>query len=606
MAAVREAARTLDPQGPGLEWGMQRIRRADPAHSDRCKRYASRERTWFALRKQQEVDDQPRIRFAYQRADTLAAYLQSQKPVGRVKPLLPGDKCARQAKLLDKGVNEWRRMDEWDRKEVELIQKAIIYGAAPAKDIWNYQRTEETQTKVIPSMIPGRSPRIKTEKVWVTKEDRPGLEVIDPFDFMWDPSCTTLDDCEYVVHFSYLTIEQLKEGARQGRYSNVDELSPITSDQSSNQFARLGRKRDLTGRIEVAEVWDRGRFVAIANRQTLIRDEDNIYNHGDLPFTIIQTMPNLNNLDGPSEIELIAAIQDEMQAFRNDLMLNAHLASKLIVLLEGDARDVDKFTLALKGDEPVNVLPIETQGEMPVTWSPTAQLVQMGENMMEFLKQEMDDLSGVGAYVSGAMDPTIDPKTATEVQALQTASMRRITAKRNMINRGFRRSNNHALGNIGQFMRRPLAIRIDKDDGWDWEELDPVEVVDAQLEYVYDNADEALDQEKERSEASIKLQMGIQVAEAIMMLPPGSQPALPNLSKAFEEYLRTMGELDPASFMVPAPLPPPPMPIGPPLPPGAAPPGVGGNGGPAAGPVTPPSGPAPGGTILPPAAPPPQ
>lgn len=584
---------------------MQRIRRANTAHDDRCKRYAERERAWYALRRRNEVDAPARIRFAYQRIDTLVSYISSQKPVGRVKPKQAGAKCAQQARLMEKGLNEWRRRDHWDQKEVELIQKACIYGVAPAKDVWAYQRTEETQTQVVDSLWPGRPPKIKTSKVWVTKLDQPSLIPIDPFDFMWDPSCTSLDDAEYVVHFSYVTIEQLRQGAHEGRYSNIDELSPITNDQSSNEFNRPGRQRDLSNRIEVAEVWDRGRFVAIANRQVLIRDEDNIYNHGELPFTLIQTMPNLSNLDGPSEIEIIAAIQREMHAFRDELMLNAHLANKLIVLLEGDTRDADKFINALKGDDPVNVLPVETQGEMPATWNPAANLVQMGEGMMEFLKQEMDDISGIGPYISGAAEQSVDPKTATEVSTLQSASMRRITAKRNMVNRGFQRSNNLALANVSQFMRRPLAIRIDKGDGWDWDALDPAEVVDADLEYEYDNADESLDQEQQRTQAAVRLQMGIQVAEAIMALPPGTQPGMPNLSKEYEEYLRTWGVLDPAEFMSAVPLPPAPPPIAPPGPPGATPPGEGGAGGAAAATDTPLFG-GPGAAALPPAAPPPQ
>jgi hypothetical protein len=224
---------------------------------------------------------------------------------------------------------------------------------------------------------------------------------------------------------------------------------------------------------------------------------------------------------------------------------------------------------------------------------------------MEFLNKEMDDASGIGPYISGAAEQSVDPKTATEVSTLQSAGMRRITAKKNLTNRGLQRISNLDLSNVSQFMRRPLAIRIDKNDGWDWDALDPAEVVDADLEYEYDNADESLDQEQELSQAAIRLQMGIQVAQAIMLLPPGSQPSLPNLSKEYEEYLRTYGALDPTEFMVPVPPPPPPMPIAPPGAGGAPPPGGAGPAGAAANPDTPPFGGGPGAAALPPAAPPP-
>src|SRR3954469_19831931 len=162
---------------------MQRIRRADTAHGDRCRRYADRERAWYALRDTTEKDTPPRIRFAYPRIDTLVAYIKAQRATGRVKPKLPGEKCSRQARLMEKGLNEWRRRDHWEEKEVELILKACIYGVAPAKSVWDYYRCEETQTQVVPSLMPGRSPRIKTSKMWVTNRAQPSLVPIDPFDF---------------------------------------------------------------------------------------------------------------------------------------------------------------------------------------------------------------------------------------------------------------------------------------------------------------------------------------------------------------------------------------------------------------------------------------
>jgi len=286
-----------------------------------------------------------------------------------------------------------------------------------------------------------------------------------------------------------------------------------------------------------------------------------MFQHHQLPYVICSTLPNIWTIDGASEVEIVAAIQHEMHEMRAAWMFNAKLASKLIVLLEGDARDIDKVNNALMGDDPIQVLPIDNAGAPPTTWMPAAPLIQMGQNVMQQLMQEMDDISGIGPYISGAAEKQTDPKTATEINTLQSAAMRRITAKRNALNRAYERSGNLDLKNTRQFMTRALAIRIDKGTGWEWEYVDPQEVVDADLEYVVKDADESLDEQEKRTTANLRLQTAMAVAPVMQSL---LQP-VPNLAKEYADFLEAYGVLDPAAYLVM-----PPMPI---APPGQSPPG---------------------------------
>lgn len=568
--------------------------RALDRHDKRCERYARREDAWLASRESEQEVLNSRVRFAYQRMDTLISYITAEKPVGRVKPLMPGEKCSSAAKLMEKALGEWWARDHRDEKQVELALTACIYGNAPAKAVWDYERATETQRTVSRNLL-GTS-RIVSKEVEVTLRDQPGVVTLDPIDFAWDPSCTDLDDAEYAIQFAYPTMAQLKQGAREGRYYNIDEVAPINS-ATHDTYSRPGRRRDLQGRVEVIEVWARGRLVTVANRQCCIRSETSMFQHHQLPFVVCSTMPNLWTLDGSSEVEIIAAIQAEMHDFRHQYMLNARLANKLIVLLEGDSRDVDKVNNALLGDVPISVLSIENAGAPPTTWAPAAPLIAMGQQIMEGLKTEMDDLSGVGPYISGAAEKSVDPKTATEVSTLQGASMRRITAKRNALNRGYERLANFDLKNTRQFMTRPLAIRIDEGDSWSWDYVDPQEVVDADLEYVIRNADESIDEEQKRTLANARLQTALAAAQVMALLGQ----ARPNLAKEYEDYLEAYGVLNPAEYLLPAP-----PPMLPPIAPGQPPTGGspdGGQGGPAgaaAVPVNPPSVGGPGAAALPP------
>lgn len=574
---------------------MRRIDRALKRHDERCKKYLEREDAYLAVKANDQAGT-AKVRFAYQRMDTLMSYITAEKPVGRVKPTGPGQKCEDAARLMEKATNEWRRRDHRDAKQVELALTSCIYGNAPAKSVWDYNRATETRRTVKPSIIPGRAGKIVTEEVEVTLRDQPSLVTIDPFDFAWDPSCTSLDNAEYVIQFAYPSLAQLKQGAKEGRYHNIDDVEPIGST-NHQQFRRTGRDRDLEGRTEVIEVWTRGRLVTIANRQTCIRAETSMFQHHELPYVVCTTMSNLWSLDGSSEVEVVAAIQAEMHDFRDQYLFNAHLANRCIVLLEGDARDVDKVNNALRNeDDPISVVTVDNAGVPPTTWLPTAPLITMGRDVIQGLKDEMDDISGVGPYISGAAEKSVDPKTATEVSALQSAGMRRITAKRNQLNRGYERCNNLDLRNTRQFMTRALAIRIDKGEGWDWEYVDPQDVIDADLEYVMKDADETIDEESKRTAANLRLQTAAAIAPIMLQL---GQP-VPNLAKEYEDFLEAYGVLDTAEYMA---LPPPPPPVVPPMPPGGSPDQGGGMAGAAAGTVTPPPAGGPGTAALPPAAP---
>lgn len=591
-ASARSATSAPDPRGDDFDWARRRIDRALTRHDKRCERYASREDSWLAAR-ETEQELHPRVRFTYQRMDTLVSYITAETPVGRVKPMVPGDKCSSAAKLMEKAMTEWWSRDHRDEKQVELALTACIYGNAPAKAIWDYERATEVQRTVQRNLL--GTARIVSKEVEVTLRDQPGVVTLDPIDFAWDPSCTDLDDAEYAIQFSYPTIAQLRQGERDGRYYNIDEVQPINS-ATQDTYKRPGRRRDLQGRVEVIEVWAKGRLVTVANRQVCIRSEKSMFQHHQLPFVVCSTMPNLWTLDGSSEVEIVSAVQAEMHDFRHQYLINARLANRLMVLIEGDARDVDKVNNALLGDLPVAVLPIDNAGAPPTTWAPAAPLIQMGQQIMDGLKQEMDDLSGIGPYISGATEQSVDPKTATEISTLQGAAMRRITAKRNQLNRGYQRLANFDLRNARQFMTRPLAIRIDEGDSWTWDYVDPQEVVDADLEYVIRDADESIDEEQKRTLANNRLQTALAAAQIMAAL---GQPR-PDLAREYTDYLEAYGVLNPAEYLLPAP---PPM-IAPPPPTGGSPDGgPGGAAGAAAVPVTPPQAGGPGAAAPPPSGP---
>lgn len=596
--------RAVDPRGPALEWGTTRIRKALKRHDERCSRYAARERVWLAVRDNEKQDPRiirQRIRFAYQRTDVLMSYLTTDKPVARVAPLRPGPDCEKSAKAAQRAHNIWRRKDHRDEKEIALALNACIYGPAPYKEIWDYQRNLVRHRVVKKSLLGFGPTRFEETEDWEVQSDQPSMIPWNPFDAAWDPRAVDEDSMRYVVLFDYPTKAELLAMQKRGEVFNIDELSANT-ERSSKEFQRPGRERDLEGCIEVAEIWDReeNRQVSIANRSIVIQDQTSPYWHGQLPFGICTTQPNLWTLDGTSEVEIIAAIQSEMHSFRENWITDAKLATKLLVIVDSSiaTTELDKINNSLLVDDgkPVLVLECDPGSAPPTTWNPGANLVPLGEQIIGALKTDMDDMSGVNQYISGQVDE-VDPKTATEVQQLASASQRRINAKKNQLGRGFERASVMDLKNMKQFMSTPLVVRMDgkvpdaaisSGDDYSFDAVDPQDVVDADFELLMSNADETIDKQEERNQWLMIFNTFAAAAPAVF--PPGS--AAPNFAKLAERLLEAYDVENPDEFMSdPVVLPPPVDPNVPPggageLPPGSAPPGSGAS---PLGPVPPPS-----------------
>lgn len=575
------ASEALDPRGPALEWGTTRIRKALKRHDDRCSRYAARERVWLATREGEQQDARiinQQIRFAYQRIDVLMAHLTTDKPVARVAPLRPGPECEKSAKAAQRAHNIWRRKDHRDEKEIELALNACIFGTAPYKEIWDYERKQVKRRVVKKSFMGLGTPRFEEVEDWTVTKDQPSMIPWNPYDYAWDPRAVDEDSMRYVVLFSYPTKAELLAMQRQGIYSNIDDLSANTS-RSAAQFQRPGRDRDLEGCIEVAEIWDieENRQVSIANRTTAICDQASPYWHGQVPGGICTTQPNLWTLDGTSEVEIVAAIQAEMHSFRDNWITDARLATKLLVIVDSsvDPKEIEKINNALILDEsrPVQVLPIDPGAAPPTTWNPGANLVPLGEQIIAALTKDMDDMSGVNQYISGQVDQ-VDPKTATEVQQLSTAAERRVNAKKNQLGRGYERASVFDLRNMKQFMNTPLIVRLDGNvpdaaisqggvsGDYSFDSIDPQDVVDADFELLMSNADETIDKQEERNQWMTLFNT---LVAALPAFPPGS--AMPNYAKLVERLLEAYDVEDPDEFMTdPVVL----APVDPNVPPGAA------------------------------------
>ena len=209
---------------------MRRVTRALKRHDERCSRYAARERVWLATKEgEQARPERQKIRFAYQRIDVLMSYLTTDKPVARVAPLRPGKACEDAAKSLQKAVNEWRRRDHRDDKEIQLALNACVFGVAPAKSVWEYVRVLEKRRKVTKPLLGIGGTRVSDVEEYTVLRDEPSLIPWNPYDAAWDPSASDEDDMRYVVLFSYPTKNELSGGSAEGSLQQHRRVKPFES-----------------------------------------------------------------------------------------------------------------------------------------------------------------------------------------------------------------------------------------------------------------------------------------------------------------------------------------------------------------------------------------
>lgn len=573
---VERTSTAPDPKGDVYKLAKKRMDRASKAHGPRCDRFQRRLDAWLATRKR--VMDDPKVRFAAQRMDVLLSYITAEKPVGRVAPLSHEPKCIDAAKLMDKAINEWRRRDNRTLKLYEWMLMAIVFGVAPAKSYWVNERAEVSYRVPIIDPVTGEASGERLETKQEDVRDQPSMALVNPFDFAWDPAATRSDlsDADYVCHWTYPTLRYVQaydvenaEAPRVGIYHNTSDLQAVPE---SGPQSKRRKGRDLAGHVELCEVWTRDRLVVIANGSTCIRDDPNPFLHHDLPYIIGTTQFSLTGeIEPQSEIDLITPIQNDLWNIYAQYRENLTKANELNVLFDGKMSDPEPIINALRSGEKRRIgtaIAYEsTNDQPPITWSPSTALLTSGQSGMEGYKRDMDDMSGVGPYISGSEEKSVDPKTATEVSTLQGASMRRISKTRNMLASALERESNLELKLTRQFMNKPLEITIEGNDpestipgdDWSFDIVDPLAIMNADLEYRIRDADENMDQEQKRSEANNRLTMTLNTAQVAVQLGQGA----PNIKKAYEDYIEAYGEDDPEDWWI-EPPPPLPMPIAPP------------------------------------------
>lgn len=422
--------------------------------------------------------------------------------------------------------------DEFAPETFSIVEsiKASIAGSKPKFKYVPLREDQESDTSALNSLVDFYwSQNNMTEKLlnWVGdmvvygngilmvswQGDQPLIQHIPLNDFFVDPAATHLNRPEepgYARYagYRYLTsLQQLKEekvpdpetGEMVSKYKNLDSITAVdgTDDQMDKdrkeQFIGSTYGKDAyKEQIEVIVYFTRRKKIMIANRDTIIFDEENPYSkaahnvdvsavvdgavtkgkkyipeiRGFLPFAILRNYVDSNLFFARGDVEVILPSQEALNDTASQKRDN--LAYVLNNMWQIDPRF--KHLAEQIESEPGAVFPIPRGALTPIEKqdiSPSA------DNEIERLRTQMRTATAADAAVQG-VGQKFSRTTATEVQAqLNQASARFTTKVQNLEDEGFSQLADIIYKMVQIFVDNTIAVRVIGAKGVEWKDYNP-------------------------------------------------------------------------------------------------------------------------------------
>ena len=508
-------------------------RRGLSEHDRRKQQYDNSYRVWRGESNPARVEpwqSKLRPKFGMQVIDTAMVNIVSGKPRCKVRPRGPEHETASKAmqKVLDYYVAE----DHLVEKIPLFVQNGLIFGPAIAKNHWLY-RTAMRPTRRKVEGPNGEELLVQTPPVEIVERDGPTFEPWDVYDCWWDPDARDVDSAAYVVLRSWVSKDDIQrlavnEDHSTGIYWNVPDLLKVgTVSEDSARAANKGGDDKRKDKFELWEVWRETpqglRLTVVGNRSVILRDAVTPYWHGKKPVVVAQVRPDLFELAGIPETELVDHLQQALWTVLNMRFDNLHFTvQRGITYRENGVTDPNALRLQPRFKWPV-------QDHDDIQFVDPAPLPPEAYREEESLLGRMQLVTGINPYVSGSDMQTVDQNTATGVTALQEVASRLLRFKASQIQqKGMQRTYEQWTEMIQQLQTRAVAVKITGEDGSEsWERHSPGDVIGS-YEVNLEGAEESLSRQQERQEA-----LGLLNAFAPLAEMADIRPVLERVAEAY-------------------------------------------------------------------------
>jgi hypothetical protein len=262
------------------------------------------------------------------------------------------------------------------------------------------------------------------------------------------------------MHISELKANKWHEDSNPSGYRYVDKLEPSPDGEAAAPRAvdSTSRSKDM---VEVLEIWwkeDNGEIwtVTLGNRKCELRPpKKNPFWHGQYPFVVCSTQPDLFRIPAMSVVEKIAHLQEAHWDLDNQTRDNVRLINNAIIWVNSDfIPDPDALEFAPGARWPVEG-PIDQAIGM---WSPNPISSDISLPHLARLEQQMQNLAGSQPFTSTSEARNQGADTATEAALTTNLAQRATVAMKEQLNYAYERIGQQRTELNQQFIRREVMV----------------------------------------------------------------------------------------------------------------------------------------------------
>ncbi len=465
--------------------------------------------------------------------------------------------------MAEKGSRAHQVLLDWQNQQSKftriqrpfLLQNAIA-KLTVAKTLWTTREERRRQLVVEEehlldendepiidprSGLPRTTNSLKTVTKAVTVYDGPVTEVVDIFDWGWEKGATSMENAHYVWHRTWASWDEIEdEFGDDGAYGpdnggwKLKQVRDIIggvedaadTDPDGPRGSQKGESTHDWKRLEVVELWNlrTKEVTTFLGRRALLAHKPFPFFHGDTPFVVCTTQPDLFSFTGISQVEKVQALQELLWKIQNQSVDNLELINNAIVIFNPALESASSLQFY-----PGAAWPVEDP-DLVKMWAPNPMPAEISLNREGLLKGDMQNVAATFPFSSGAESQTVDQKTATGASIVSQLAQRSIDMAKQPVF--------EAVEDIGQQRLPVLGLDVKET----YEELLP-ELLAGEYHYELEPMPDALAKQQEQAKATAMMQVMTQMAPVVLPLAQAGAAKMINFDKVIEFYLKA-NEID--------------------------------------------------------------
>jgi hypothetical protein len=478
-----------------------------------------------------------------------------------------------QGRVMGELFNYWYDKSNVYPTMVNWVKDALIYGTGIVKVDWytsplRYIKRYQTDQSGLPAMQTQINPEtgeeepipeFAIEEIPVQDYDDPRLKNVNIYDFFIDPTAKTVEDARWVIYRYYTTYKELEaiqkvtenSGEKAFKPGGMAKLKKMlqSGDPDQGQFERERRSANdynqevktekNSDRVEVWEMWEPDRLVVIAQQEIVLKEGDNPYWHGKIPFIRIVDSLVPHEFWGKGEIEPIEKLIHAVNTVQNQRITNVN---RILSPTWKAKVNVDDDELQFVDNGIIHVDDLN-DAEMLVMPNVTSTAVEEQNVLYDTMQRSL----GVTDYVQGVQTPG---QTAKEVEVKTQQANARFAHKVKLFETmGLKELGTFIYQLYQQFVTAEKVVRIVGKDGESWVRITPADITG---EFDVQPESESTIEQDSNAEYMKKVNLLQMLAPYFKRTDPmtGMSSGFLNEQEVIRDIISSSGEKDPDRYFI--------------------------------------------------------